>query len=194
MKKFRLLIVTAIAFVLAVCVSCTSTKAQKNDVQLQMNPDVLAGQLDNGMSYYVLKNDYPVNRISLRLVVKVGSIHETESELGVAHLIEHMCFNGTEHFEKNSLIDYAESIGMDFGAEVNAYTSFEETVYKLEIPADKKEFLETALLIFHDWASAVTFDPEELDKERGVSLFLPLCRVKRSYSTWAKPEKKRISG
>ena len=81
-----------------------------------------------------------------------------------------MCFNGTEHFEKNSLIDYAESIGMDFGAEVNAYTSFEETVYKLEVPADNPDYLEKALLIFHDWASAVTFDPEELDKERGVVL------------------------
>ena len=166
MKKFRFLIAAAMTMVLLV--SCASKKANKNDVQFNMNPDVLSGQLDNGMSYYVLKNDYPQNRISLRLVVKVGSIAETESERGVAHLIEHMCFNGTEHFEKNSLIDYAESIGMDFGAEVNAYTSFEETVYKLEIPADKKEYLETALLIFHDWASAVTFDPEELDKERGV--------------------------
>ncbi|MBR6342263.1 MAG: insulinase family protein, partial [Treponema sp.] len=126
------------------------------------------GQLDNGMTYYVLKNAYPENRISLRLAVKVGSIAESDKESGVAHLIEHMCFNGTEHFEKNSLISYAESIGMDFGAEVNAYTSFEETVYQLEVPADNPEFLETALLIFHDWASAVTFDPEELDKERGV--------------------------
>ena len=168
MKKFKFLVVAAMTMVLAVLISCSSTKAEKGDVAFQLNPDVLSGQLDNGMSYYILKNDYPVNRISLRLVVKVGSIAEKDSESGVAHLIEHMCFNGTEHFEKNSLIDYAESIGMDFGAEVNAYTSFEETVYKLEIPADHKEYLETALLIFHDWASAVTFDPEELDKERGV--------------------------
>ena len=93
---------------------------------------------------------------------------EEDNEKGLAHFVEHMCFNGTEHFEKNSLIDYAESIGMDFGAEVNAYTSFEETVYMLEIPADKGEFLEQGLLILHDWASAVTFDQDELDKERGV--------------------------
>ena len=166
MKKFRFII--AAAMVVVLLVSCASKKANKNDVQFKMNPAVVAGQLDNGMSYYVLKNAYPQNRISLRLVVKVGSIAETDSEKGVAHLIEHMCFNGTEHFEKNTLIDYAESIGMDFGAEVNAYTSFEETVYKLEVPADNPEFLETALLIFHDWASAVTFDAEELDKERGV--------------------------
>ncbi|MBO4639147.1 MAG: insulinase family protein [Treponema sp.] len=163
-KLFKFaVILSAILFI-----SCTSTKSQKNDVQFKLNPDVLEGQLDNGMSYYILENAYPENRISLRLVVKVGSIAEQENELGVAHLIEHMCFNGTEHFEKNTLVDYAESIGMDFGAEVNAYTSFEETVYKLEIPADNPEFIDTALLIFHDWASAVTFDPEELDKERGV--------------------------
>ncbi len=168
MKKFRLLFVTAVAFVLAVCVSCSSTKADKTDDAFKLDPAVLAGQLDNGMSYYIRENAYPENRISLRLVVRVGSISETESQKGVAHFIEHMCFNGTEHFEKNSLINYAESIGMDFGAEVNAYTSFEETVYQLEIPADNPEFLETALLIFHDWASAVTFDQEELDKERGV--------------------------
>ena len=166
MKKIKSLFVLISLFVLLI--SCTSTKAQKTEDQFNLNPAVLTGQLDNGMSYYILENAYPENRISLRLVVKVGSIAEQENELGVAHLIEHMCFNGTEHFEKNTLVDYAESIGMDFGAEVNAYTSFEETVYKLEIPADNPEFIDTALLIFHDWASAVTFDPEELDKERGV--------------------------
>ena len=166
MKKFKSLFILLFTFVLVI--SCTSTKAQKTEDQFKLNPAVLAGQLDNGMSYYILENTYPENRISLRLAVKVGSIAETDSQSGVAHLIEHMCFNGTEHFEKNKLIDYAESIGMDFGAEVNAYTSFEETVYKLEVPADNPEFIDTALLIFHDWASAVTFDPEELDKERGV--------------------------
>ena len=164
MKKF----IFAVAFVATLFVSCSTTKAQKNPDAFKLDPAVVTGQLDNGMSYFVLKNDYPSNRISLRLAVKVGSISETDAQSGVAHLIEHMCFNGTEHFEKNSLINYAESIGMDFGAEVNAYTNFEETVYKLEVPADNPEFLETALLIFHDWASAVTFDAEELDKERGV--------------------------
>ena len=129
MKKFKSLFILLFTFVLVI--SCTSTKAQKTEDQFKLNPAVLAGQLDNGMSYYILENAYPENRISLRLAVKVGSIAETDSQSGVAHLIEHMCFNGTEHFEKNKLIDYAESIGMDFGAEVNAYTSFEETVYQL---------------------------------------------------------------
>ncbi len=167
MKKFKSFLAVAFVFIVLFS-SCNSTKTSKCDNTFKLNPAVLTGQLDNGMSYYVLKNNYPENRISLRLAVKVGSISEADNESGVAHLIEHMCFNGTEHFEKNSLISYAESIGMDFGAEVNAYTNFTETVYNLEVPADDPQFLETALLIFHDWASAVTFDPEELDKERGV--------------------------
>lgn len=171
MKKsfFRSIFVAAFGIVF-LFLSCTSTKNSSKDIPLKQNPDVISGKLDNGMSYFVLQNAYPANRIVLRLVVNVGSLAEEENERGVAHLIEHMAFNGTEHFEKNSLIDYAESIGMDFGAEVNAHTSFEETVYKLEVPADNKEYLDTALLIFKDWASAITFDPEELEKERGVVL------------------------
>ena len=168
MKKFRSLLLIALTFVLLV--SCTSTSKNSKDRPLPVDPSIRIGKLDNGMSYYIMQNDYPVNRIVLRLAVNVGSIAEEENERGVAHLIEHMAFNGTEHFEKNSLIDYAESIGMDFGAEVNAHTNFEETVYKLEIPADNPEYFETAMLIFKDWASAITFDPEELEKERGVVL------------------------
>lgn len=166
-RLFRFIVVLA-AMIFMSCASKSATKISKGDKAVRMNPDVVSGKLTNGMSYYVFKNKTPKNRISLRLVVKVGSIVEEENQLGVAHLIEHMAFNGTEHFEKNSLIDYAELIGMDFGAEVNAYTSFEETVYQLDVPADDPAFLETALLIFKDWASAVTFDQEELDKERGV--------------------------
>ena len=166
-KMFKLTAVLALVLFTA-CASNSGSKIAKGDKALPTNPEILSGKLDNGMSYFILQNGAPLNRISLRLVVKVGSIAEEENQLGVAHFIEHMAFNGTEHFEKNTLIDYAESIGMDFGAEVNAYTSFEETVYKLEVPADKKEYLETALLIFKDWASAISFDQEELDKERGV--------------------------
>ena len=169
-KKYYgiLLFFVATVLLLASCASSPNAASITSGTPLVQNPEIVSGTLDNGMDYYILRNDVPYNRMSLRLVVKVGSIAEEDNEKGVAHLIEHMAFNGTEHFEKNSIIDYAESIGMIFGPEVNAYTSFEETVYMLEIPADKDEYLEQAMLIFKDWASAVTFDQEELDKERGI--------------------------
>ncbi len=171
--KFFLYLFAA-CFLLTACTSASGNSITGNSTiyieenLLNFDSQIVSGQLDNGMSYYIQHNKVPYNRISLRLVVKVGSLAEEENEKGLAHFVEHMCFNGTEHFEKNSLIDYAESIGMDFGAEVNAYTSFEDTVYMFEIPADKGEFLEQGLLILHDWASAVTFNQDELDKERGV--------------------------
>lgn len=166
MKK----IFIVLAAVACIFTSCNSTKTQAQDKPLVQNEKIVHGEFDNGMNYYILHNTEPQNRIFMRLVVRAGSAMETDSERGVAHFVEHMCFNGTEHFAENSLVDYAESIGMAFGPEVNAYTSFEETVYMFEVPADKPEYFEQALLIFKDWANAVTFDPVELDKERGVIL------------------------
>ena len=163
-SKFLLpvLVLTA-CFLLTACTTASGNSITGNSLTekstiyieenpLNMDPQIVSGKLDNGMNYYIQQNKVPYNRISLRLVVKVGSLAEEDNEKGLAHFVEHMCFNGTEHFEKNSLIDYAESIGMDFGAEINAYTSFEETVYMFEIPADKGEFLEQALLILHGLA------------------------------------------
>lgn len=170
MKKFSLLKKTALLLtVFFLFISCNSTKTS-GELILPVEPNLVYGQMENGMSYYALSNNEPQNRISLKLVVKAGSCMEDADQSGVAHFIEHLCFNGTEHFEKNSLIDYAESIGMGFGPEVNAYTSFEETVFEFEVPADNPEYFKTALLILHDWACAVTFEPEEIDKERGVIL------------------------
>lgn len=138
------------------------TQALRND------PALASGVLSNGMSYYVLRNAYPANRIYLRLAVKAGSILEDDDQKGVAHLVEHMAFNGTARFVKNDLIDYFESVGMKFGPEVNAYTSFDETVYMLEIPADRRDILLTSLDVLKDWAHGISFDQAELDKERGV--------------------------
>ncbi len=129
---------------------------------------IVQGVFDNGLSYAVYQNAEPANRISLRLVVRAGSVLEEDDQRGVAHFVEHMAFNGTEHFKENELIRWAESVGMGFGPEVNAYTSYEETVYMLEIPADDPATLDTALLILADWAGRISFDPVELDKERGV--------------------------
>lgn len=132
------------------------------------DPEVNTGQLANGLTYFIHENDEPENRAELRLVVNAGSILEEDDQLGLAHFVEHMAFNGTRNFEKQALVDYLESIGMQFGPDVNAYTSFNETVYMLQVPMDDPEVLATAFQILVDWASAVLFDPEEVDKERGV--------------------------
>ncbi|MCB0658451.1 MAG: insulinase family protein, partial [Saprospiraceae bacterium] len=108
------------------------------------------------------------NRAELRLVVKVGSLQEDPDQLGVAHFVEHMAFNGSEHFSKNELVDYLESVGTRFGPDLNAYTSFDETVYMLQVRTDDSLQLAKGLLVLHDWAGGLSFDDEEIDKERGV--------------------------
>lgn len=129
---------------------------------------VTIGTLDNGMKYYIQKNVKPENRAELRLALNAGSILEDEDQKGLAHFVEHMAFNGTENFKKSELVDYLESVGTRFGPDLNAYTSFDETVYMLQVRTDSTELFDKGMLILKDWASAVTFEDEEIDKERGV--------------------------
>ena len=138
------------------------------DEPVPVDPDVIIGELDNGLKYLIRQNRRPENRAELRLVVNAGSVLEDDSQRGLAHLVEHMAFNGTEHFEKQELIDYLESIGMEFGPSINAFTSFDETVYRLTVPTEDPEMVSTAFQILEDWAHLVSFAPEEIDKERGV--------------------------
>ncbi len=138
------------------------------DAPIPPDPATTHGTLANGLTYFIHENDEPENRAALRLVVNVGSILEEDDQLGLAHFVEHMAFNGTRNFEKQELVDYLESIGMRFGPGVNAYTSFDETVYMLTVPMDDPEIVATAFQILVDWAGGVLFDPEEVDKERGV--------------------------
>ena len=126
------------------------------------------GTLPNGLRYYVRANRKPEKRAELRLVVKAGSILEDDDQQGLAHLVEHMAFNGTKNFPKHDVVAFLESLGMRFGADVNAYTSFDETVYMLTVPTDKPAVLDRALQILEDWAHNVSFDPAEIDKERPV--------------------------
>ncbi len=144
--------------------------AQQPDLNqpLPIDPAVRTGQLDNGLRYMIRRNSEPEQRAQIRLVVDAGSVLEDDDQRGLAHFLEHMAFNGTEHFEKQELIAYMESIGMSFGAHVNAYTSFDETVYMLQIPTDSQEIINKAFQILEDWAHLITLDPEEVDKERGV--------------------------
>lgn len=142
--------------------------AQKDARPLPMDATVITGELENGLRYFIKHNKKPENRAELRLAVQAGSLQEEEDQRGLAHFVEHMAFNGTENFEKNELIDFLEMAGTRFGADLNAYTSFEETVYMLQARTDSMELLEKGLLILEDWAGGLAFEPEEIDKERGV--------------------------
>ena len=136
--------------------------------QLPIDPLITTGQLSNGLRYYIRANARPENRAELRLVVNAGSIVEDDDQQGLAHFVEHMAFNGTKNFPKQDVVAFMQSIGMRFGAHVNAYTSFDETVYMLQVPTDKPEVLAKAFQILEDWAHHVSFEPAEVDKERGV--------------------------
>jgi zinc protease len=129
---------------------------------------VVRGVLPNGLTYYVRRNAEPRDRAELRLVVNAGSVLEDDDQRGLAHVLEHMAFNGTRRFEKHEIVDFLERVGMRFGADVNAYTSFDETVYMLQVPTDSAGVLDTGLRILRDWATDITLDPVEIDLERPV--------------------------
>lgn len=150
------------------CFITPSSSAQNQSIPL--DPQIIKGQFENGLKYMIRKNARPENRMELRLVVDTGSLQEDEDQLGLAHFVEHMAFNGTKNFEKNDLVDFLESIGLRFGPDLNAYTSFEETVYMLQVPVDDQEIIEKAFLVLQDWAAGITFAEEEIEKERGVIL------------------------
>ena len=137
---------------------------------LPVGHQVEKGQLANGLTYYIQKNARPEKRLELRLVVKAGSVLEDEDQRGLAHFTEHMAFNGSTHFKKHELISYLQSIGLKFGADLNAYTSFNETVYILPIPTDKREQVEKAFLVLEDWAHGLRLDDADIDSERAIIL------------------------
>ena len=136
--------------------------------RLPTDPLVTTGVFDNGLRYYIRANTCPEDRAELRLVVNAGSILEDDDQLGLAHFVEHMAFNCTRNFPKQQLVEYLEHIGMRFGADINAYTTFDETVYTLTVPTDTVEVFEREFQILEDWAHQVSFDDGEIDLERGV--------------------------
>lgn len=154
---------------LFILMSCLMT-AQSIDLKQSIpnDPTIKSGVLKNGLHYYIKQNKKPEMKVDLRLVVKVGSILEEDHEQGLAHFTEHMAFNGTKKFPKNELVSHLEKMGVKFGADLNAYTSFDETVYFLPIPADDIQKIQTGLDILEEWAFNMTMDGEEIDKERGV--------------------------
>ena len=164
MKLIRLLTLSLLVF-------SPSLFAQQNLTDtLPVDPLVKIGKLGNGLTYYIRQNKKPEQKVELRLVVNAGSILEDESQQGIAHLSEHMAFNGTTHFQKNDIISFLQSIGVKFGNDLNAYTGFDETVYILPIPTDKPGNIEKGFQILEDWAHNVTFKNEDIEGERPVVL------------------------
>ena len=142
--------------------------AQKGE-QLPVDPSIRIGKLKNGLTYYIRHNANPEKLVNFYIAQKVGSIQEEENQRGLAHFLEHMCFNGTEHFPGKGLINYLESIGVKFGADLNAYTSIDETVYNINnVPVNVEGAIDSCLWILHDWADGLVLAGEEIDKERGV--------------------------
>ena len=134
---------------------------------LQNSNKLITGKLDNGLEYYIYKNKKPENNATLNLVVKVGSLMEENNEQGIAHFMEHMAFNGSTKFRKNEMIKYLQSLGLKFGGDLNAYTTFDRTVYKLQVPTGKKE-LEDGIEVLREWASEATLLTEEIESEKKV--------------------------
>ncbi|HTJ43279.1 MAG TPA: insulinase family protein [Kofleriaceae bacterium] len=140
------------------------------DKQIPTDARVKVGRLPNGLTYYILPHKKPLARANLWLAVNAGSILEDDDQRGLAHLVEHMAFNGTKNFPKQAVVDFMEKSGMRFGPDVNAYTSFDQTVYQLTVPTDDGKSVDTGLDILRDWAGNIAFEPEEVEKERGVVL------------------------
>jgi zinc protease len=153
--KFKFLFIGA----QAVCIFYTA-KAQN----IPLDAAVRTGKLANGFTYYIRHNEEPKNRVTFYLANKVGSVLEDEDQRGLAHFMEHMSFNGTKHFPKNELVNYLQKSGVRFGADLNAYTSFDETVYQLPLPSDDPNILKNGLQIMRDWAQDATLDPVEINK------------------------------
>lgn len=138
------------------------------EADLPFRPEIRSGRLENGLAFYALEHPHPEDTVVIRLVVDAGSILETDSQAGLAHFVEHMAFNGTEKYGETELVAYLESLGIRFGPDVNASTGFDETIYKLELPADDPDALATGFDVMRQWAGEITFAPEAIDRERGV--------------------------
>lgn len=157
-------------FANAACAQQVHTNSKQPSTVIPLDASVRTGKLSNGFTYYIRHNEEPKHRVVMYLANKVGSVLEDDDQQGLAHFMEHMNFNGTAHFPHNDLVNYLQKIGVRFGADLNAYTSFDETVFQLPIPSDKPELVENGLQIMREWAHGATLDPAEIDKERGVVL------------------------
>lgn len=164
-RMFKLISAAALAFSAILPLNLFSQQLP----ELPIDPEVRKGQLENGLTYYIRHNELPKGQADFYIAQNVGSALEEDNQRGLAHFLEHMCFNGTTHFPGNSLISWLETVGVKFGANLNAYTSIDETVYNISsVPVARESVQDSCLLILHDWANDLLLEPEEIDKERGV--------------------------
>lgn len=157
-----------LSFILLVVLRVSAQNTLQLQDPLPVDPILSTGILENGMTYYVRSNSTPQNRADMFLVVRAGSVDEDDDQQGLAHFCEHMAFNGTKNFPKNKLTSYLESLGMEFGPEINAYTYFDETVYMIKVPLDSTQYIQKGLQVLYDWACQVSYKEEDIDSERGV--------------------------
>src|SRR5258705_2794657 len=160
----------AIALLLLAAAPAWSQAPQSSSAKLPLNPAIHVGKLPNGITYYVRQNSLPAKRVSLRMAVKAGSIDQADDHPGLRAMLEHIACNRTTHFKPGELVAYFESIGVSFGAHVNAYTSYDETVYMLDVPTDRAGALDHGLQALSDFAGGMSLEDKEIDKERGVVL------------------------
>ena len=170
MKTKKVLQHLIVVMLVVLFTKLSMAQAFKLNDKLPVDSEVKVGKLSNGLTYYIRKNVKPEKKVQLRLVVNAGSVLEDADQQGLAHVMEHMNFNGLKHFPKNELESYLQSIGVKFGADLNAYTSFDETVYILPIPTDNQDKIEKGFTILEDWAFNALLDTTEINKERGVVL------------------------
>ena len=154
------------------------------ETDLPADPALRYGRLENGMRYVVMANKEPRERVALRLLVEAGSLHESEDQRGLAHFLEHMAFNGSEHYPPGTLIEFFQRMGMNFGGDTNAYTSFDVTVYMLDLPDTRPETIEEGFQVFHDYSGGLLLGEEELDHERGVILSEKRTRDSVEFRSW----------
>lgn len=157
-------------FLLVALFTSLVASAQMGPMQeLPIDPQTRYGKLDNGLTYYIRHNEHPKNQAFFYIAQKVGSVLEEDDQRGLAHFLEHMCFNGTKNFPENNVVKWLETIGVKFGAQLNAYTAVDETVYNIDnVPTQRESTIDSVMLILHDWSHDLTLDPKEIDKERSV--------------------------
>lgn len=169
MKRFFSLSVLALLAVVMAVIPAAAQQANPMMEPLPADSAVRTGKLPNGLTYYIRHNEYPKGQADFYIAQNVGSALEQDNQRGLAHFLEHMCFNGTTNFPGNLLRDWLESVGVKFGYNLNAYTGVDKTVYLIKnVPIARESVQDSCLLILHDWANDLTLAPEEIDKERGV--------------------------